>query len=834
MDRSDSTAFQPLAQPVGGDAFHALRDARWIWPTEVYAPLRNVVADFVLDLPLGPHELAGARLAVTADANYAAWINGQHVGRGPARGWQASWPCDEYAVGELLREGHNRLAFRVYNPGRDTFRYVHANAAGLLAALVDDRGRRLAATGGDGWRCRVSPARSRVTPQLSIQLEDQEHVDLRRDESRWRDPDATLVDDRELPPAGAVDAAGTVGVELRWRPPAQVRAFGSPPWHDVEPRGLPTLTNQLRPYARLIGRAVGPAWQSDVANPPAELRATINRLQWSRERGGEDARNLSIPAIAPGELGVAVLDFGEATIGTICLSIDGGSPGARLDVVPFEVLDDDGRPALADPLAEGRVAFGARLTLPGGATAFESMHAYGHRYLALVLWGDSRGVSVRARVRETLYPVREVGRFKCDDGELNAIRVVCARTQRVAMTDAYIDAWREQAQWWGDARVQFANHQALDADDRLFRRGVRQIATQRLPNGLTYGHAPTGAHTCVLPDFSLAWLLSLTDHWWQTGSPELAVSHRGDVESILRYFRTEGRGRSGLLCHDPRYWLFLDWADIPKEGCPTLLNLWHLHALDRSADAFEAAGDPLANRLREEAAERRGLLQRLLFDADVGRWRDGLCVEGEPRDSFGTHAQALAILCGFDATPEMVAHVRRALSPPADVSGAEPSPFWIGYVFEAATRLGLRREVIDCIRRRWQPMVRQGSTFEVWRPTPQESRSHAWSAHPLTHLNRLVAGVAPTSPGWATVDVRPPWSDDSVNCCATSVPTPRGLIRVEWQKSPESATLALDLPAGIAADVLSPDASQCRGVTRSRRWHVDRAACRDTATAETR
>ena len=76
--------------------------------------------------------------------------------------------------------------------------------------------------------------------------------------------------------------------------------------------------------------------------------------------------------------------------------------------------------------------------------------------------------------------------------------------------DAFVDTpWREQAQWWGDARVQAWNVFHLNGDTQLFRRGIAQIAAQTLPNGLTYGHAPTMAHECILPDFTLIWLITL-------------------------------------------------------------------------------------------------------------------------------------------------------------------------------------------------------------------------------------------------------------------------------------------------------------------------------------
>ncbi|MDA6840245.1 hypothetical protein OSL57_26375, partial [Escherichia coli] len=80
----------------------------------------------------------------------------------------------------------------------------------------------------------------------------------------------------------------------------------------------------------------------------------------------------------------------------------------------------------------------------------------------------------------------------------NKIWKACEQTQRVCSLDAYVDTpHREQAQWWGDARVQAWNTFMLCDDPRLLWRGIRQIAMQTAPNGLTYGHAPTMAHHCI-------------------------------------------------------------------------------------------------------------------------------------------------------------------------------------------------------------------------------------------------------------------------------------------------------------------------------------------------
>ena len=38
---------------------------------------------------------------------------------------------------------------------------------------------------------------------------------------------------------------------------------------------------------------------------------------------------------------------------------------------------------------------------------------------------------------------------------------------------------------------------------------------------------------------------------------------------------------NGLLPYDERYWVFLDWADIFKEGYATVYNLFYFMTLER-------------------------------------------------------------------------------------------------------------------------------------------------------------------------------------------------------------------------------------------------------------
>lgn len=111
-----------------------------------------------------------ANLAVTADARYWAWINGEFVSEGPPRGFPDDWMVDLRDVGAHLRPGPNSLTILVHASGVSTFQYIHSNA-GLIAELEAD-GHVIAATDAK-WEClpeALGPAKEhRISCQMGWQ-----------------------------------------------------------------------------------------------------------------------------------------------------------------------------------------------------------------------------------------------------------------------------------------------------------------------------------------------------------------------------------------------------------------------------------------------------------------------------------------------------------------------------------------------------------------------------------------------------------------------------------------------------------------------------------------
>jgi hypothetical protein len=289
--------------------------------------------------------------------------------------------------------------------------------------------------------------------------------------------------------------------------------------------------------------------------------------------------------------GLNWFDMGKFAVGNLIVEVEGAVGEEILDFHYFQCLRD-GIPIFIKPGGGCLIALAGRLRPVKGKTEHEFYHIIGGRHFSIVARDLTKTLKIKLRLRTAYYPFTMKGGFNTSDSVLNDIYAVCRHTQQICSIDAYVDTpWREQAQWWGDARVQAANTFFIDGDARLLARGIHSIAGQRAPQGLTYGHAPTSSGWCILPDFSLTWILTIWDYYWQTGDLKVFHEQHSRIKEILGYFESpDVRDKDGLLVYDPRFWLFEDWSTLPKERVPTFLNLWHIITLEYYAKLLKAAG----------------------------------------------------------------------------------------------------------------------------------------------------------------------------------------------------------------------------------------------------
>ena len=311
------------------------------------------------------------------------------------------------------------------------------------------------------------------------------------------------------------------------------------------------------------------------------------------------------------------------------------------------------------------------------------------------------------------------------------------------------------------------------------------------------------AHHCILPDFSLIWLLTIWDYYWQTGSTEPLETHEETIDGILRYFRDFTHSKTGLAQYDSRYWLFLDWTEIQREGCPSVLSLWLLIALDKLAQLYAVRKNHARHfEMRRWGTQLRASLERLVtLDGLICDGYDG---RGKLVSATSPHSQTLALSAGLHpaSNGRMLRYLLSGVAENGSFEKAQPSAYWITYIFSVLQRHGYGSTVVEHISRNWESMVSHGTTWENFHPRRgDESFSHAWSAHPLYHLTQTIGGITQSAPAWKKITFNPVFYGDN---CRASVPTPNGPIYMEWEKASRRINVSLLLPKGTTANVRLP------------------------------
>ncbi len=611
-----------MVSPDSENLHSPFAHAFWIWPGVGLHDLQNCFAQFRRPIELDAVP-ATARCFVTADQKYRLRVNGENVCRGPARGYQRSWPYDEVDIAPYLRTGINVITVRAYTIGRSTFSYRSEGFAGFLfSGEIGD----LSIVSDASWRCRREPGIRRDTVPLSLQLDGhQEWVDLRESTGDWEAPD--------------YDDSAWEGSEL-------FRPYNSMPYYSLEPRSIPNLEESvLHPTCCEESEGVqANGWESarDLAAFQAQEVCSWRRLIATQGP-------VSVPATETGCFRSYLFDLGRVDVGALSIQIKGSAGGETIDCLYSEILDAQTQRPLVDVGDHSRVRLASRMICRAKVSRHRFFHLLGFRYVLVTVRNNPAALELSVCVESSRYPMNRIGAFQFSDVAICRIWEACAHTQEICSLDAYVDTpWREQAQWWGDARIQSWNTFYLSGDVGLLRRGIRILAGQLSPDGLTYGHAPTIAHHCILPDFSLIWILTLWDDYWQTGETQLFEKHLPTVVGILRYFKSHTDPETGLVSHDSRYWLFLDWNDLQKEGQPALLNLWLLHTLQKIVEmgrvaSINADWPPLLPWIRELSAS---INRHLLTDG--GLISDGW-IKGRGRSGkTSVHCQTLAWLCGLE------------------------------------------------------------------------------------------------------------------------------------------------------------------------------------------
>ena len=192
--------------------------ADWIWerpsgPIYRVGSLKNIFTYFrkTFDYPGGGKKVVAH---ISADSRYRLYVNGQYLGRGPAR-FDPTWPYyDEFDIASVLRPGKNVIAVLVHYYGEKTGWYLGGVRPGLLfECSIEGAGGGPTLVKTDAtWKYLRAPMWDQHAPRVSSALGFTELYDAGKevegwnlpefDDSSWQRPHVISRESGDQPPWG--------------------------------------------------------------------------------------------------------------------------------------------------------------------------------------------------------------------------------------------------------------------------------------------------------------------------------------------------------------------------------------------------------------------------------------------------------------------------------------------------------------------------------------------------------------------------------------------------------------------------------------------------------
>lgn len=517
--------------------------------------------------------------------------------------------------------------------------------------------------------------------------------------------------------------------------------------------------------------------------------------------------------------GRTLVDFGQNLVGWLRFTAR-GPVGAEIRIRHAEVLEHEelGVRPLRDAQATDR------FILSGGDDFFEpTMTFHGFQYAEVTGWptdtcGELTADSLEAVVVHS--DLRRTGTFECSDPLLNQLHhnVVWGTKGNFLDVPSDCPQRNERLGWTGDIAV-FAPSAAFLFDvgpflsDWLVDLALEQSGQDGMvpfvvPDILKLQPAPADFPN---PDSTAIWSdAAVWVPWalWQAYGDRAVLERQ--YESMTAHVRRVETLLSPTGLWDTSF-QFGDWLDpdAPPDA-----------PAEAKADTGVVATASF-HRSLAIVAETAGLLGHEADAAEFG------ALARRTRDAFNEHyvtgdgvvrsdcttVYTLAIVFGL-LDEETEAAAGKRLAQLVAESGYRVSTGFAGtpYITDALTRTGHLDDAYRLLMERecpsWLYPVTMGATtvWERWdsmlpdgtiNPGEMTSFNHYALGAVADWMHRTIGGIAPLTPGYATVRIAPR-PGGGLTWCRTHLDTPHGRVEVGWQVEDGTLTVTTTLPDGVA------------------------------------
>ncbi|WP_129715396.1 alpha-L-rhamnosidase N-terminal domain-containing protein [Pedobacter sp. SYP-B3415] len=700
---------------------------------------------------------------VTADNRYRLFVNGQPVGRGPARGDLYNWNFETYDLAPYLRPGTNVVAAVVWNMGE------HAPVAQI----------------------------SNQTAFL-LQGNDAESTKINSD-SKWK-----VTQNNSYQPCGA-DMGSILRSYVVVGPGDDVDASRYP-W-GWEQSGFDDLrwssAKIMSAPVAFFGYGTDNLWTLTPRNIPM-MEESVQRMKTVRRSAGLSSSDHNFlkgsSTYIPASKKVSILiDQGFETTAYPVMKTSGGKESTIKLTYAEALFDSRGEKGNRNDIAGKKLIGLFDVFKPDGGKdrVFSPLWFRTYRYVQLdIETGSSPLVLEDLHGLYTGYPFRQQAAFTSSDTSLTAIWETGWRTARLCAGETYFDCpYYEQLQYEGDTRIQALISLYNAGDDRLMRKAINDFYNSRVPEGLTQGRYPS-SRLQVIPPFSLFWVSMLYDYWMHRQDDRFLNTYLDGAARVLDWYAAHVDADKNML-GPMKWWNFTDWNHAFSNGVPdgatdgnsAVITLQYAYTLQQAAELFAGFG-------RQADAARFSRLAVQLARGTYNHCFDQkrMVMANTPeKKSFSQHAGIMAILSNAIPAKERETVLKAILEDP----GLSQATFYYRFYLSRAMILSGRGNDYYAQLAPWRGMLANGLTTFAENPDPTRSDCHAWSASPNYDFLATLCGIMPAGPGFKEVRIEP--FPGPLTELRGSMPHPAGTLRVELKrKGAKGLDAVVELPAGIS------------------------------------
>jgi alpha-L-rhamnosidase len=537
---------------------------------------------------------------------------------------------------------------------------------------------------------------------------------------------------------------------------------------------------------------------------------------------GEDGPPMRVTEVIPAlrlwqsPSGKTLVDFGQNVVGWVRVRSHDTTPGTEVVLRHAEVLEA-GELGI-EPLRSARATDEYLVRGDEGEVLEPSLTFHGFRYAEISGIDGLRPADLDAIVVGSA--LQRTGWFTSSHEMLNRFHENVVWGMRGNFLDVPTDCPQrdERLGWTGDIQVFAPTATYLYDSSGFLNSWLADLAAEQNPDG-SVPH--------VVPDILRTPLTSAPAAAWGDAAvvvPWTVWERTGDLGVLRRQFESMRAwvDKVRSVAGDDRIWRggfqYGDWLDpaAPDDDAaaakadPDVVATAHLYrSADLVARAAEVIGEHAqAERYRELADRVRVAFQnafvtasgRILSDSQTVyaialEW--GLLESDAQRKGAGARladlvrSAAFRIATGFVGTPVICDALTNAGYPHIAfrLLLQTKAPSWLYPVTMGATT----------VWERWDSLLPDGTI----NPSGMTSFNHYALGSVVDWMHRRIAGLAPSSPGYKTISVRPV-PMPQLDYASARHDTPYGEASVSWSRSLGSLTLTVQVPVGSSAEVELP------------------------------